>query len=205
MRKITIKLLIIVIAAVLLAGLTGCSRNVKNPEVTFLIDDFGEIVIELYPKTAPNTVNNFISLVESGYYEGKVFHRIIRNFVIQAGSMDGDGQGGPGHTIKGEFPNNGFRRNDLKHIEGTVSMARTGSDFDSASAQFFIVMEASDHLDGDYAVFGRVKDGMDIARKIAALTVNSLDRPLNPPMIEKATVETFGVEYKEPDILQDSE
>ncbi|MFS8541726.1 MAG: peptidylprolyl isomerase, partial [Tissierellales bacterium] len=155
------------------------------------------------PKKAPNTVRNFIYLVQDGFYDGLTFHRVIPNFVIQGGDPNGDGTGGPGYFIKGEFPNNGFKKNDLKHTRGMVSMARYGDPYyDSAGSQFFIVLEDQPGLDGDYAVFGKVIEGMDIVDAIAAVETDSKDKPKEPQIIEKATVELFGVEYEEPEKIQ---
>ncbi len=184
-----------------LGVLAGCGK--KNPVVTLTIKDRGDIKIELYPKKAPNTVRNFIYLVQDGFYDGLTFHRVIPNFVIQGGDPNGDGTGGPGYFIKGEFPNNGFKKNDLKHTRGMVSMARYGDPYyDSAGSQFFIVLEDQPGLDGDYAVFGKVIEGMDIVDAIAAVETDSKDKPKEPQIIEKATVELFGVEYEEPEKIQ---
>ncbi len=192
----------------------------KNPVVTMEIKDLGIIKMELYPQIAPETVENFISLVNSGTYDGLIFHRVIPNFMAQGGDPDGNGTGGAGYNIVGEFSANGIA-NNLSHTRGIVSMARS-NDPNSASSQFFIVTTDSTYLDGQYAAFGKVIEGMDVADKVVNSEVirrqidvdyytdpeeyirQSLecDRPVNPPVIEKATVDTFGVEYSEPTKLQ---
>lgn len=154
---------------------------------------------ELYPEVAPNTVNNFISLVKKGFYDGLVFHRVIRGFMIQGGDPQGTGMGGPGYSIKGEFSYNGFS-NDLKHTPGVLSMARA-MDPNSAGSQFFIMHETSPHLDGQYAAFGKVTEGLDVVNKIAEVPTDYSDRPLEPQMIQSMTVDTFGVEYPEPETV----
>ena len=152
---------------------------------------------ELYPETAPNTVNNFISLVKKGYYDGIIFHRVIRGFMIQGGDPEGTGVGGPGYSIKGEFTQNGFP-NDLKHTKGVLSMARTMMP-DTAGSQFFVMHETSPHLDGQYAAFGKVIEGEDVIDKIASVATDYMDKPLEEQKMKKVTVETFGVEYPEPE------
>lgn len=151
---------------------------------------------ELYPEIAPNTVNNFISLVKKGYYDGLIFHRVIRGFMIQGGCPQGTGMGGPGYCIKGEFSQNGFK-NDLAHTPGVLSMARAMAP-NSAGSQFFIMHKTSPHLDGAYAAFGKVTEGLDIVDKIAGVQTDYSDRPLTPQKIKSMTVDTFGVEYPEP-------
>ena len=153
------------------------------------------MVAELYPHIAPNTVNNFISLIKSGYYDGIIFHRVIKGFMIQGGCPNGNGMGGPGYSIAGEFTNNGFT-NNLKHEKGVLSMARTMQP-NSAGSQFFIMHQRSPHLDGEYAAFGRVIEGLDVVDKIASVQVNRMDKPLEDQRIKTKTVETFGVEYPE--------
>lgn len=167
-----------------------------NPIVTIKIKDMGEIKVELYPEVAPNTVNNFISLVNKGFYNGKIFHRVIPGFMIQGGCPEGTGMGGPGYGIKGEFTNNGFK-NELKHSRGVLSMARAFSR-DSAGSQFFIMVADAPHLDGQYASFGKVIEGMEYADKIVGVKRNGQDRPLEEQVMETVTVDTFGVEYPEP-------
>ena len=170
-----------------------------NPIVTITMTDGSVMKAELYPEVAPNTVNNFISLVKKGFYDGLVFHRVINGFMIQGGDPQGTGMGGPGYSIKGEFTYNGFS-NDLKHTPGVLSMARA-MDPNSAGSQFFIMHETSPHLDGQYAAFGKVTDGLDVVNKIAEVPTDYSDRPLEPQMIQSMTVDTFGVEYPEPETV----
>ena len=169
----------------------------KNPIVTIKMQNGDTIKLELYPAIAPNTVNNFISLVNKGFYDGLTFHRIIRGFMIQGGDPDGNGMGGPGYSIKGEFTYNNFK-NDLKHEAGVISMARS-QDPNSAGSQFFIMHKDSPHLDGSYAAFGKVTEGMDVVNKIAETKTNYSDAPFEPQIMEKVTVETFGAAYAEPE------
>ena len=168
-----------------------------NPIVTFEMENGDIMKAELYPEIAPNTVNNFISLVQNGFYDGLIFHRVIRGFMIQGGCPDGTGMGGPGYTIKGEFSQNGFA-NDLRHTEGVLSMARAMHP-DSAGSQFFIMHKNSPHLDGAYAAFGKITEGMDIVNKIAEKTTDYSDRPLEEQKMKKVTVDTMGVEYPAPE------
>ena len=168
-----------------------------NPIVTIEMEDGGVIKAELYPEIAPNTVNNFISLVKKGFYDGIIFHRVIPGFMIQGGCPNGNGMGGPGYSIAGEFIANKFK-NDLKHDRGVLSMARTMMP-NSAGSQFFIMHETSPHLDGQYAAFGKVTEGMDVVDRIAAARCDFNDRPLQPQRMKKVTVETFGEEYPEPE------
>lgn len=168
----------------------------SNPIVTFNTNA-GTIKAELYPEIAPNTVNNFISLVKKGFYDGLTFHRVIYSFMIQGGCPDGTGMGGPGYHIKGEFLANGFK-NDLKHTEGVLSMARSMMP-DSAGSQFFIMHKNSPHLDGQYAAFGKVIEGMDVVNAIAECDTDFADKPLDDQIMESVTVETFGVDYPEPE------
>ena len=167
-----------------------------NPIVTFEMENGDIMKAELYPEIAPNTVNNFISLVQNGFYDGLIFHRVIRGFMIQGGCPDGTGMGGPGYTIKGEFSQNGFA-NDLRHTEGVLSMARAMHP-DSAGSQFFIMHKNSPHLDGAYAAFGKITEGMDIVNKIAETATDYSDRPLEEQKMKKVTVDTMGVEYPAP-------
>ncbi|MCD8208878.1 MAG: peptidylprolyl isomerase [Bacteroidales bacterium] len=170
----------------------------QNPIVTIEMEDGGVIKAELYPDVAPNTVNNFISLVRSGFYDGLTFHRIIPGFMIQGGDPEGVGTGGPGYQIRGEFTNNGFQ-NDLHHERGVLSMARA-MDPDSAGSQFFIMVNGAPHLDGDYASFGKVTEGMDVADRIVNAHRNRVtDRPVEDQKMKKVTVETFGEDYPEPE------
>lgn len=168
-----------------------------NPIVTIEMENGDIMKAELYPETAPNTVNNFISLVKKGYYDGLIFHRVINGFMIQGGCPQGTGTGGPGYTIKGEFMQNGFV-NELKHTEGVLSMARAMHP-DSAGSQFFIMHKTSPHLDGAYAAFGKVTEGMDVVNKIAETDTDYSDRPLKVQKIAKVTVDTMGVDYPEPE------
>lgn len=169
----------------------------KNPVITIEMTNGDIIKAELYPDVAPNTVNNFLSLVNKGFYNGLIFHRVIKGFMIQGGCPDGTGMGGPGYTIKGEFSQNGFA-NDLRHTEGVLSMARAMHP-DSAGSQFFIMHKNSPHLDGAYAAFGKITEGMDIVNKIAETATDYSDRPLEEQKMKKVTVDTMGVEYPAPE------
>ena len=168
-----------------------------TPTVTFEMANGDVIKAELYPEIAPNTVNNFVFLVNKGFYDGLIFHRVISGFMIQGGCPDGTGMGGPGYSIKGEFKQNGFV-NDLKHEPGVLSMARTMNP-DSAGSQFFIMHKTSPHLDGAYAAFGKVTEGMEVVNKIAETATDYSDRPLEEQKMKKVTVETFGEAYPEPE------
>ena len=168
----------------------------KNPIVTIEMENGGKMVAELYPEVAPNTVNNFVSLINKGVYNGLGFHRVIPGFMIQGGDPMGNGTGGPGYEIPGEFANNGFK-NDLKHTRGVLSMARA-MDPNSAGSQFFIMVEDAPHLDGDYAGFGKVIEGMDTADAIVNTPTGWMDIPMEPQRMKSVTVETFGVDYPEP-------
>lgn len=169
----------------------------QNPIVTIEMEDGGVMKAELYPDVAPNTVNNFISLIQKGYYDGLIFHRVIPGFMIQGGCPDGTGMGGPGYSIKGEFTGNGFQ-NDLVHDRGVLSMARTMAP-DSAGSQFFVMVEKAPHLDGQYAAFGKVIEGMEVADAIVSAKRDWNDKPRQPQRMKKVTVDTFGVEYPEPE------
>lgn len=171
----------------------------KNPVVTITMKGGDTIRLELYPETAPISVNNFISLINKKFYDGLVFHRVIRGFMIQGGCPDGTGMGGPGYSIKGEFSQNGVK-NNLKHTEGVLSMARSAHP-DSAGSQFFIMHKNAPHLDGSYAAFGKVIEGMEVVNKIAETHTNYNDRPLEPQVMETVTVDTFGENYPEPEKL----
>ncbi len=173
----------------------------KNPIVTFTMEDGSVIKAELYPDIAPQSVYNFISLVSKGFYNGLIFHRVISGFMIQGGDPEGSGMGGPGYSIKGEFTSNGFK-NDLKHTAGVLSMARSMFP-DSAGSQFFLMHKDSPHLDGDYAAFGKVIEGMEVVNKIAETETDYNDRPLKPQIMKTVTVETFGTDYPEPEKLPD--
>ncbi len=172
----------------------------KNPIVTIKMKNGGVIKAELYPEIAPNTVNNFISLVDKGFYDGVIFHRVIPGFMIQGGDPDGNGMGGPGYSIKGEFSRNGFK-NELKHKRGVLSMART-MDPNSAGSQFFIMVQDSPHLDDQYASFGKVIEGIETADEIVNAKRDWDDKPYEDQVMEKVTVETFGEVYKEPTIIE---
>ena len=169
----------------------------QNPIVTFEMADGKTMKAELYPEIAPNTVNNFISLIQKGFYDGVIFHRVINGFMIQGGDPEGTGMGGPGYEIKGEFSQNGFQ-NDLRHTEGVLSMARSMMP-DSAGSQFFIMHKTSPHLDGAYAAFGKITEGMEAVNAIAETATDYSDRPLEDQVMKTVTVETFGVEYPEPE------
>lgn len=171
----------------------------QNPIVTFTMENGDTMKAELYPEVAPNTVNNFISLVKKGFYDGLIFHRIISGFMIQGGDPDGTGMGGPGYSIKGEFSYNGVD-NNLKHSRGVLSMARAQHP-DSAGSQFFIMHANAPHLDGQYAAFGKLIEGEDVLDSIASVDTDWNDRPRKPQVMKTVTVETFGVDYNEPETL----
>ena len=169
----------------------------QNPVITITMENGDVIRAELYPDVAPNTVNNFISLIRKGFYDGTVFHRVIKGFMLQGGDPEGTGTGGPGYHIRGEFSSNGFQ-NDLLHTPGVLSMARTFMP-DSAGSQFFIMHDNAPHLDGDYAAFGMVTEGMDVVNRIAETETDFQDRPKSPQVMRSVTVECFGTEYPEPE------
>ena len=169
----------------------------QNPVVTITMENGNVIKAELYPEIAPISVNNFISLINKNFYDGLIFHRVIKGFMIQGGDPVGNGTGGPGYSIKGEFSQNGVK-NDLKHTEGVLSMARSMAP-NSAGSQFFIMHKNSPHLDGSYAAFGKVIEGMDVVNSIAQTRTDYSDRPLEDQRIKTMTVETFGVDYPEPE------
>lgn len=216
MKKLK-KLLILSLCTITITSLSllGCNKqtsstsnssfefteNVETPEntpiATIEVKDFGTIKAELYPNIAPNTVNNFISLANNGFYNNLTFHRIIKGFMIQGGDPKGDGTGGPGYSIKGEFKNNGVN-NPLKHTKGVLSMARSNKP-DSAGSQFFIVSGKADHLDGDYAAFGKVISGLDVVEKIESVKTGKNDKPETPVVIESISVELNGYDAKEPE------
>lgn len=173
----------------------------NNPIVSIEMEKGGTIKLELYPDIAPNTVKNFISLANKGYYDGLIFHRVIPGFMIQGGCPEGTGTGGPGYCIKGEFKSNGFA-NNLKHSKGVISMARTMIP-DSAGSQFFIMVDDAPHLDGQYAAFGKVTEGMDVADQIVSAKRNAMDKPNEDQKMKKVTVETFGVDYSDVEKLQE--
>ena len=197
------------ISAIALVGCSNKQTNTDNdvrtapeklPIAAIVVKDFGTIEAELYPHIAPNTVNNFISLANSGFYDNLTFHRIVKDFVIQGGDPDGTGTGGPGYSIKGEFTNNNFK-NNLSHEEGILSMARSQQN-DSAGSQFFIVTKNATSLDNDYAGFGKVINGMDIVKKIEESKVDSNDAPVDKVVIESIKVNTQGVEYNAPEKIK---
>mgnify|MGYP000009351421 CR=1 FL=1 len=169
----------------------------ENPIMTLTMEDGGKIVAELYPEKAPQSVRNFISLANKGFYDGLIFHRVISGFMIQGGCPKGTGTGGPGYCIKGEFKLNGVK-NNLSHKRGVVSMARAQSP-NSAGSQFFIMVADAPHLDGQYAAFGKVIEGMDVVNEIAECDTDYSDKPLDPQIMAKVTAETFGVDYPEPE------
>lgn len=171
----------------------------QNPIITFEMENGDIMKAELYPQVAPNTVNNFISLVNKGFYDGLIFHRVINGFMIQGGDPEGTGMGGPGYGIKGEFAQNGFA-NDLKHTAGVLSMARSMMP-NSAGSQFFIMHKDAPHLDGAYAAFGKIIEGMDVVNKIAEAATDYSDRPMEDQRMKTVTVETFGVDYDEPETV----
>ena len=202
------------VLASFLAGamaLVGCSSNEINDEVrtppkelpiaTIVVKNYGTIEAELYPHIAPNTVNNFISLANSGFYDNLTFHRVIKNFMIQGGDPEGSGMGGPGYRIRGEFTKNKFK-NDLKHTEGVLSMARSQSK-NSGGSQFFIMVEDAPHLDGQYASFGKLIEGLDVATKIVNTKRDYSDKPYEDQVMKKVTVDTFGEKFEEPQIIED--
>ena len=196
-----IKLKKVIFLIISLILLTGCGKRVENPIVTMEISDYGTIKIELYPKYAPNTVANFVNLVESGFYNDNTFHRLVPGFVLQGGDPDGDGTGGPGYTIKGEFSENGYSKNTLKHDKGVVSMARTNMP-NSAGSQFFIVLDDTKtihaSIDNKYAAFGKVLEGLEIIENIeknATVKDNQTGKLKKNITIKNATVDTFGKEY----------
>ena len=171
----------------------------QNPIVTFTMKNGDVIKAELYPEIAPTSVNNFINLIQNKFYDGLIFHRVIKNFMIQGGDPEGTGMGGPGYSIRGEFAQNGFQ-NDLKHTAGVLSMARSMHP-DSAGSQFFIMHKNSPHLDGAYAAFGKVIEGLEVVNKIAETATDYNDRPLEEQVMQSVTVDTFGVDYPEPEKL----
>lgn len=175
-------------------------NSMKNPIVTITMENGGIMKAELYPEIAPNTVNNFIDLINRGFYDGIIFHRVIPGFMIQGGCPEGNGMGGPGYSIKGEFSRNGFK-NELKHKKGVLSMART-MDPNSAGSQFFIMVADAPHLDDQYASFGKITEGMEVAEDIVNAKRDYNDRPYEDQVIKSMTVETFGVQYSQPEIIE---
>ncbi len=173
----------------------------SNPTAVIDVENYGKITVQLRYDKAPDTVKNFIYLANKGFYDGVIFHRIIDGLIIQGGDPEGTGFGGPGYSIKGEFANNGFEQNDLKHVRGTISMARTNANMNSAGSQFFICQTDYPSWDGDYAAFGTVIDGMDIVDKIASVNTDSNDKPIKDVIIKSVTVDTQGVSYGEPETI----
>lgn len=200
-QKKNLLIMMIVCMSILLGGCASSSSNgstnrevqalQEHPIVTMSIKDYGTVTLELYPEKAPNTVNNFVTLANSGFYDGLTFHRIIEGFMIQGGDPEGIGTGGPGYSIPGEFASNGYTENDLKHTKGVISMARSQSP-DSAGSQFFIMSADSPHLDDQYAAFGEVTSGIEIIEAIEKVATNSMDKPLENVVIESITVDTNG-------------
>jgi len=193
-------LILIVISLITILGVgyyKKATYKAQNPIATMEIEDYGTIKIELYPEYAENTVKNFIALSNNGFYDGLTFHRVIKDFMIQGGDPEGNGTGGPGYSITGEFTDNGFK-NDLSHTEGVLSMARA-QDMDSAGSQFFIVTKDSTYLDGQYASFGKVIKGMDVVHKIENVQTDAQDKPVKDVVIESIKVDTKGVDYPSPD------
>lgn len=190
------KLLILVLLPLLLLGCGPQQPELgqEYPVATITMEDGSIIKIELYPDIAPNTVHNFIELAEAGFYDGLIFHRVIPGYIIQGGCPRGDGTGGPGYTIRGEFAANGFE-NELSHQVGVISMARVPDDYDSAGSQFFITVDDADSLDGDYAAFGRVVSGLEVAETISLVEKDEDDKPLEPQRIKTVRIDTFGRSY----------
>ena len=211
--KIVKKIILAATVCTAIIAAMGCTKNESSKEVkesnddsivesgelpiaTIVVRDYGTIEAELYPSKVPNTVNNFISLANSGFYDGLTFHRIIDGFMIQGGDPEGNGTGGPGYSIAGEFSSNGYTENDLKHTDGVLSMARARSK-DSAGSQFFIMVGDYNNLDGEYAAFGKVISGLDIVKSISKVTTDNNDKPKEEVVIESITVDTKGVNYPE--------
>ena len=186
-------------------GITSITSDVETsieglPVAVIKVKDYGNITLELYPEIAPNTVNNFIELANSGYYDGLIFHRVIKGFMNQGGCPNGTGTGGPGYSIEGEFSSNGYEGNDLKHTKGVISMARA-NDPNSAGSQFFIMVDTASHLDGQYAAFGKTIDGLDIVEEINSVKTSSADKPVEDVVIEEIRVDTKGIDYPSPEKL----
>ncbi len=208
--KIVKKIILAATVCTAIIAAMGCTKNESSKEsnddsivesgelpiATIVVKDYGTIEAELYPSKAPNTVNNFISLANSGFYDGLTFHRIIDGFMIQGGDPEGNGTGGPGYSIAGEFSSNGYTENDLKHTDGVLSMARARSK-DSAGSQFFIMVGDYNNLDGEYAAFGKVISGLDIVKSISKVATDNNDKPKKEVVIESITVDTKGVNYPE--------
>ena len=209
MKKWT-KILTVLLALTMLTALMSGCGNQKNPLATLTLEDGDEILIYLYPNKAPNTVANFISLANSGFYDGLTFHRVVEDFVMQGGDPNGDGSGGPGYTIEGEFADNGFAKNDIPMEKGVIAMARFSSNgentveaYNSAGSQFFILMANKDSLQGQYAAFGKVFSGMNVLEKLNMVDTDSKDRPRQDIVIKSIRVETYGVDYGEPKKIEE--
>ncbi|SHG07274.1 peptidylprolyl isomerase [Ornithinibacillus halophilus] len=192
-----LKFLVVFLLSIIVLAACGSDSEKGDPTVTITMENGGEIVVELYPDVAPNTVNNFVSLAEDGYYDGLIFHRVIPGFMVQGGDPDGNGTGGPGYSIAGEFTSNGFE-NNLLHERGVISMARSGHP-DSAGSQFFIMVEESPHLDGEYAAFGKVIEGMDVVDEIVSSERDGADKPLEDQVMKSVKVDKNGHDFPEPE------
>ncbi len=204
MKRLTRFLAVTLAVCMMLCALTGCGSK-KSPMATLTLEDGDEIMIYLYPDKAPNTVANFISLANSGFYDGLTFHRVVEDFIMQGGDPNGDGTGGPGYTIEGEFADNGFKKNDIAMEKGVIAMARFSSNgentqeaYNSAGSQFFILMADKDSLQGQYAAFGKVFSGLNILEKLSMCDVNSNDKPREDIIIQSIRVETYGEDYGAP-------
>ena len=205
MRKTMKNLSFVLLLTMLITVLAGCD-DTPNPRATITLEDGREMVVILYPEKAPNTVANFISLANSGFYDGLTFHRVVSDFIIQGGDPNGDGTGGPDYSINGEFSNNGFNKNDLSHLRGVISMARFGSAsaedakdyYNTAGSQFFIMVDDKTSLDGDYAAFGKVFTGLDVLDDISTVKVDSDNKPKEPITIKTIRVDTYGKDYGDP-------
>ena len=211
MKRLTRILALALAVCMMLCTLCGCGSK-KTPMATLTLEDGNEILIYLYPDKAPNTVANFISLANSGFYDGLTFHRVVEDFVMQGGDPNGDGTGGPGYTIEGEFADNGFKKNDIAMEEGVIAMARFSSNgentqeaYDSAGSQFFILMAKKDSLQGQYAAFGKVFSGINVLKKLSMCDVDSKDKPREDIIIQSIRVETYGEDYGEPQKLPEQE
>lgn len=204
MKRLTRFLAVALAGCMLLAALTGCGSK-KSPMATLTLTDGDEILIYLYPDKAPNTVANFISLANSGFYDGLTFHRVVEDFIMQGGDPNADGTGGPGYTIEGEFADNGFKKNDIPMEEGVIAMARFSSNgensqeaYNSAGSQFFILMSDKDSLQNQYAAFGKVFSGLNTLQKLSMCDVDSKDKPREDIIIQSIRVETYGEDYGKP-------
>ena len=204
MKRITKLFALLAAACLLFSVFTACGDK-KNPMATLTLEDGDEILIYLYPDKAPNTVANFITLANSGFYDGLTFHRVVEDFIMQGGDPNGDGTGGPGYTIEGEFSDNGFKKNDIKMEAGVIAMARFSSNgenseeaYNSAGSQFFILMKDKEDLQGQYAAFGKVFSGLNVLQKLSMCDVNSNDKPREDIIIKSIRVNTYGVDYGVP-------